>query len=426
MPAETPSNAPSSVVQGRLLLDPHESPELGWLRLSGGRIAEVHFGELPGSEAPPALGGRDRLVTPGFTDAHIHLPQIDQVGCDGMTLLEWLERVVFPAESWWGRGRARSDTRLAVRRMVREGTFSFAGYLTSHADASAEALTVLARTGMRVIAGRVAMDRHAPEALTAEDRGRARMRPIKGPILPASLETEHVRVSANPRFAIACTPELLAEIGWAVKERPGTFVQTHLAEMPEEVAKVRELFPDHESYTHVYDAHGLLTERTLLAHCIHLSDEEWRLIAARRSVAVHCPTANLFLQSGLFELDRAQAFGVRLALGSDVAGGPDVAMPRVARAMIEKAKIRAMTGRVSVRIPTPAEAWALITRVNAEELGWTDSGRIERGARADLLVLRAPESWFDEHLVGRLLYNWDHTLIEHRVLGGVAVSPDTI
>lgn len=372
------------------------------------------------------LGGRDRLVTPAFTDAHIHLPQIHQAGCDGMTLLEWLDRVVFPAETWWGRGRAVSDTRSAVRRMIREGTACFAGYLTSHADGSSEAVSFLGRTPMRAIVGRVAMDREAPEALTAEDRERARMRPIKGPILPRTLETEHVRVSANPRFAIACTPELLAEIGWAVKERPGIFVQTHLAEMREEVAKVRGLFPEHASYTHVYDAYGLLTERTLLAHCVHLNDDEWALIAERRSVVVHCPTANLFLQSGLFELDRAQAFGVRLALGSDVAGGPDVAMPRVARAMIEKAKIRAMTGRAGVRIPTPAEVWGLITRGNAEELGWPDGGRIEVGARADLLVLRAPDSWFDEFLVGRLLYNWDHTLIEERVLGGSPVRPDTI
>lgn len=426
MPAERSTKSPASVVQGRLFIDPAQPPELGWLRLVGGRIAEVHFGELPSSEAPPTMGGRDRLIAPAFTDAHIHLPQIEHAGCDGMTLLEWLERVVFPAEAWWGRGRAVADSRTAVQRMLREGTACFAGYLTSHADASVEAVSFLARTPVRAVVGRVAMDRAAPDALTAEDRERARRRPISSPVLPATLETERVRVSANPRFAISCSAELLAEIGWAIKDRPGVFVQTHLSEMVPECDRVRELFPDSESYTHVYERFGLLTERTLLAHCVHLSPAEWRLIAERRSVVVHCPTANLFLESGLFDLTRAHEFGVRLALGSDVAGGPDVAMPRVARAMIETAKLRRMVGGKSVFVPSPAEAWTLITRGNAAALGWADAGRIETGALADLLVLRVPEAWFDEFLAGRLLYHWDHTHIEQRVLGGEPVSPDTI
>ena len=106
------------VVQGRLIIDPARAPELGWLRVSAGRIAEVSLGELPRSLAPPAVGGRDRLVSPAFTDAHIHLPQIDSVGCDGMELLDWLAQVIFPAEQWWGRGKALVDAGTAVRRML--------------------------------------------------------------------------------------------------------------------------------------------------------------------------------------------------------------------------------------------------------------------------------------------------------------------
>lgn len=426
-----PTAEPASpfIVQGRLLTDPGAPPELGWVSVENGRITEVHAGELPPSEAPPRFGGRDRVLCPAFTDAHIHLPQIDAVGCDGMTLLDWLDRVVFPAEAWWGRGGALADTRTALRRMAAAGTAGFAGYLTSHAEGAALAARLTARTPMRAIVGRVAMDRAAPDSLIDEDRARAKLRPIPSPVLPASLESGRLCLSANPRFAISCTPELLAEVGWAVKERRTLFVQTHLAEMQQECDEVRRLFPHAPHYTAVYDEAGLLTDRTLLAHAVHLSPDEWRLIAQRRSIVVHCPTANLFLQSGFFDLDAAESHRVRVALGSDVAGGPDVAMPRVARAMIEAAKARALTrppGAPPVRIPSPGEVWDLITRRNALELGWADAGRIAVGAAADLLVLRTPDRWLDEHLVGRLIYNWDNALIEQRLFAGEPVSPDTI
>lgn len=416
------------IVRGRLLIDPERMPEAGWIRVEGGRIAEVGFGDLPRGLGPPTLGGADRIIAPAFIDAHMHIPQIDAVGCDGMPLLDWLDSVVFPAETWWGRGAAGRDVRTAVRRLAEHGTVGAAAYLTSHGEGSAEALGLLARTPMRWIAGRVAMDRAAPEALTAEDRRRASMRPSPSAMAAAPSPAGRVAVSANPRFAISCSDELLAEVGWAVKERAaeggGPFVQTHLSESREEVEEVRRLFPGESSYTGVYERFGLLGPRTLLAHCVHLSSDEWRLIAERRCVVAHCPTANIFLRAGLFNWDAAREHGARLALGSDIAGGPDVAMPRVARAFIETAKVRALTsGGHGVRIPTPAEAWSLITRGNAEALGWLDGGRLEAGAAADFLVLRAPETWLDDHLVGRVIYNWSADLIESRVFAGRAVDP---
>ncbi len=414
------------VVQGRLMLDPASTPELGWLRVSGGRIAEVSMGELPRSLAPPALGGRDRIISPAFTDAHIHLPQIESIGCDGMELLDWLERVIFPAEQWWGRGKALPDAGTAVRRMLSHGTAGFAGYLSSHAQpAFAVATFLAARTPMRFIVGRVAMDRNAPDSLIAEDRDRAAQRPVRSALLASLGDNPRHRVSANPRFAVSCTEELLAEIGWLARERSGLFIQTHLSESRAECAKVAELFPRDPHYAGVYDRLGLLNGQTLLAHCVHISPQEWKLIAERRSIVVHCPAANTFLQAGLFDFEAARRVSVRLALGSDVAAGPDVAMPRVARAMIEVAKARAMAGQAS-HVPSPADAWRIITQVNAELLGWPDAGRIERGAHADLLVLRTPESWHDEHLVGRLIYNWSSELIEERIIGGSRIDPATI
>lgn len=414
------------IVTGMLLTDPDRPPAPGWIRIADGRIAEIQeTGDRPPDDEV-VIGGPERLITPGFIDAHNHPPQFSVVGFDGLPLLQWLEQVVFPAEIWWGRGAAASQMRGALRAMVRQGTLGFAGYLTSHGQAGHDALAQLQRgPRLRALVGRVAMDRGAPDALTAEDHWRARQTPRPGIALPAP-ETERIRISINPRFAPSCSDELLAECGWFAQDHRDAFIQTHLAESREECALVRERFPADQSYTHVYDRFGLLTPRTLLAHAVHLSDSEWDLIGARQSVVVHCPTANLFLQSGLFNLDAARDRGVRLALGSDVAGGPDVAMPRVARAMIETAKIRRMTMAPHAHVPSPAEAWRSITEGNAASLGWTDGGRLARDAAADLLVLRVPESWYDEHLIGRLLYNWSSSLIDRRIVEGAVADPATI
>lgn len=415
------------LIQGRLLIDPFRSPEPGWIRVEGGRIAEVGFGDPPKGSGPPAAGGREALICPAFLDAHNHLPQFGSVGCDGMPLLEWLRTVIFPAEGWWGRGAALPAARTSVRRLAAAGTCGFAGYLTAHGEACREVLGYMAGTPMRFIAGRVAMDRNAPDDLTADDRERAQARPLRPPVLPAVGKGPRQVVSANPRFAVSCSAELLAEIGWWVKEHPGTWVQTHLSESMDECRFIRELFPDDRDYTSVYDRFGLLTERTLLAHTIHLSEDEWKLIVARRSIVVHCPTANTFLEAGLFDLGAARRHGARVALGTDVAAGADVAMPRVARAMIEVAKMRRMTARSkaerdAVVVPTPGEAWSMITRGNADLLGWDDAGRIEEGAAADVLVLRVPEGWMDGHLVGRIIYGWENDLIESRVFDGRVID----
>ncbi len=437
------------IVQGLLLTDPAQPPQLGWIRVQGpseagpGRIAEIGLGELPSELGPPDFGGRDRIISPAFTDAHFHVPQVESVGADGLHLLEWLDRVIFPAEAWWGRGGAMASARTAARRLIREGTAGFAGYLTSHAEASRDAAMYFAnRTPLRFHLGRSAMDRHAPDELTAEDRARAKLSPTPSPLLPKlDVKPRENRrfISANPRFAVACSDELLAEIGWAVKEREDAgervLVQTHLAETKPECDLIARLFPDAPNYTSVYDRAGLLRPGALLAHGIYLSDEELALIRERDATIVHCPTANLFLQSGLFDWTRSvHDLGVRVLLGSDIAGGPDVAMPRVGRAMIETAKALKLTrsGAAAdrIRVPSPAEVWTLITEGNArifEQAGTPDRfGVLEEGAQADLLVLRVPDAWRDEHLIGRLIYSWSSRLIEARLFNGQFVDPQNI
>lgn len=410
------------LIEGRFLDATAALPQPGWVRVEGGRIIDIGAGTPP---VKPDLGGPDALLTPAFVDAHLHLPQFTSIGADGLDLLDWLERVIYPAEAAWREPDiAEQHLRMAYAALARAGTFGFAGYLTSHPAGLTAAVRVAHDLPLRAIVGQVLMDREAPEELLHQPTARL-ARSARG-----RLDT-----SLNPRFAISCSDDLLARTGrrlaegfpFSFKQREARdmgqrlFVQTHLAESIEEVARVRRLFPDDAHYTGVYDRHGLLSEHTLLAHGVHLSAAEWTLIAERKSIVVHCPGANTFLSSGLFDLRAAREHGVRVALGSDIAAGPDLAMPKVARAMIEVAKLRRLSLDERAIVPTPIEAWRWITRDNAEALGWSDVGRLEVGASADLLVMRVPFEP-DEHTYGRLLYTWEEAFITDRVLNGRVIA----
>lgn len=399
------------LLQGLLLLDAHRPPAPGWIAVADGRIVEVGEGSAHGKpDIVAESGDSPLLICPGFIDAHLHLPQIESIGCDGLELLEWLEQVIFPAEmKWVDEDWALRQIQVAYGRLLRAGTLGFTAFLTSHFHGFIHVVRTGQGLPLRAIVGQVLMDRHAPPELLTKEFARI-----------ASSQRSRVTASVNPRFAPACSDEMLAKARSRMTET--SLLHTHLAESQRECELVRELFPSDASYTELYDRHGLLTPRTLLAHGVHLSSDEWQIIAKRQSVVVHCPTANSFLKSGLFDLASAKQHDVRLALGSDIAAGPDIAMPRVARAMIETAKMRAMTIDTAALIPSPAEAWQLITRGNAEALGWHDAGRIEIGASADLLALRLPAQYFDEHLIGRMIYTWRDTFISHRLVAGRLVN----
>jgi guanine deaminase len=403
------------ILHGRLLGDPRTLPQLGWLRIEHGRITEIGDGKPPGIVN---FGHPGAIIAPGFVDAHLHLPQFDAVGCDGMDLLDWLNGVIFPCESRWSEAEFAAERIAdALSRLLHAGTLGFAGYLTSHAHSVGCTVDALRDLPLRAMIGQVLMDRAGPPVLINQPP-----LPPRPPEPMPGMPHERVSISVNPRFAVSCSSDLLKLTGDLAGD---TFaIQTHLAESQRECEVVRELFPGMANYAAVYDRFGLLGPRTLLAHGVHLSDDEWQLIAAMESVIVHCPGANTFLSSGIFDLRKAREHGVRLALGSDVAAGPDLAMPRVARQMIETAKLRRMTIDPEAPVPSPAEAWRLITRGNAEALGWNDAGLIEVGAAADLLVIEPPFELVerDEHLIGRLIYGWDDSFITARIVAGRAYA----
>jgi guanine deaminase len=349
-----------------------------WLLLEDGRIAGAVPGEQPPGEDWQRHDHRGRLVLPGFVDTHVHSPQLDVIASYGTALLDWLETHTFPAEARYAdAGLARAGAARFLDALLAHGTTSAVVFPTVH-EASVEALfEAAAGRGMRLVAGKVLMDRHAPAELRddVDEAERACTRLI---------ERWHGRgrlaYAVTVRFAPTSTPAQLAMAGRLAARHPGTFVQTHLAENADEVAWVRELFPEARSYLDVYARAGLVGERGVFAHGIWLDDEDRRVLAGAGAQIAHCPSSNLFLGSGLFDWRAAREAGVAVSLASDVGGGTHLS---ALRTMADAYKVQALRGE-------RLTAWVALhaaTRGAARALRLGDEiGSLEAGAAADVCV----------------------------------------
>jgi guanine deaminase len=323
----------------------------------------------------------DALIMPGFIDPHIHYPQTQVIASYGAQLLEWLEKYTFVEEQKFADPQhAARNAEFFLDELARNGTTTALAYCAAY-PASAEALFAAAhKRNAGVIAGNAVMNRNGPPGLLATaDTAIADSRDL----IRRWHGTGRQRYAVTPRFAITSTEEQLAELGALLAEFPTVLMQTHLAENHEEIATVKRLFPDDPSYTAVYGRFGLLGPRSLMGHCIHLDAAEIALLRDSQSVAVFCPTSNLFIGSGLFDYDGLAAAGVRIALATDVGGGTSYSMLRTAA---EAYKVMQLRGQ---NLP-PLAAFDLMTRGNAAALGLDhEIGAIAPGAFADLVVLDA-------------------------------------
>lgn len=413
------------LVQGQLLLPDDVSGvrlACGQLLIERGHIARIAVFDVKNNNShrigSPDLGSDRCLISPGFIDAHLHLPQFDSIGVDGLTLLDWLNAAIFPAEARWeDPDFAEAMAARVTRRLLAAGTTGIAAYATVHHESCVRAMRVLSNAGLRGYVGQVLMDQHAPAEL---------LRPAAQLLKEAGAFQDHpARIApiVSPRFAITCSRELLAGAG-GLAHSTGWMIQTHLAETSEECRRVRELHG--AEYLEVYQQAGLLTARSLLGHSIWLNDTELRTMSSAGAVAAHCPGANLFLQAGRFDRARASRVGVRVALGSDVAGGPDVSMVRVARAMIETAKRVGPDHATPAALPSARDAWHQITRGNALALGLENAGRLHVGDPADVLVIdpgvgpaAEPDWLYASDPLAKLLYAWDDRWISRVICEGV-------
>jgi guanine deaminase len=356
----------------------------GIVLIKDGRIEQVGAAAELEARLPTGLTVDhypDMLIMPGFIDTHIHYPQTQVIASYGAQLLEWLEKYTFVEEQKFADPEhAARNAEFFLDELARNGTTTACAYGSAHPQ-SAEALFAAAdKRGAGMITGNAIMDRNGPPGLLAPAAN----------AIAASRElirrwhgTGRQRFAVTPRFAITSTDDQLAAAGALLAEFPTVLMQTHLDENKNEIATVKRLFPDEPSYTAVYARFGLLGYRSLLGHCIHLDDSEVALLRDTGSVAVFCPTSNLFIGSGLFDYARLAAAGVRIALATDVGGGTSYSMLRTAA---EAYKVMQLRGQNLSALA----AFDLMTRANAAALGLDgEIGVIAPGAYADLVVLDA-------------------------------------
>jgi guanine deaminase len=354
----------------------------GVLLIRDGRIERL----APAAALLPQLGPdvlvhdrRGMLVVPGFVDTHVHFPQVDVIASYGTQLLDWLERYTFPEEQRFAdAAHARAAASFCLDRLLENGTTTASVFCTVHPGSVDAFFEASEARGLLMVAGKCLMDRNAPDGLrdTAPggiDESRALIERWHG--------RGRSRYAITVRFAVTSTEAQLEAAGRLAAEHPTVHLQSHVAENRDEVAWVARLFPERRSYLDVYDHYGLLRERAVYAHCIWLDDADRARLNASGTAASFCPTSNLFIGSGLYDLRQAIAAGHRLGLGTDVGGGTGYSMLRT---LGEAYKVQQLLG---ISLP-PAYALYLATLGGARSMYLDDRiGSLQPGRDADLAVL---------------------------------------
>ena len=318
------------------------------------------------------------LIMPGFIDTHIHYPQVDVIASYGEQLLDWLNNYTFPTEvNFANTDVANNAAEFFLQELLKNGTTTALVFGTVHKSAVDAFFEISQRLNTRMICGKVMMNRHAPEALC--DTVESSVADTQE-LIDRWHNNGRQLYAITPRFAITSTPEQLAAAGQLLADNPGVYMQTHLAENLDEIAFVKELFPERKSYLDVYDHYGLLGERSVFAHCVHLDAEDYQRMSETGSKISFCPTSNLFLGSGLFQLDD-QPFPVDVSVATDVGGGTSFSMLQT---MNEAYKICQLKGSKLA----PQRAFYMMTLGNAKALSVDDKiGNFESGKEADFVVL---------------------------------------
>ncbi|MFV3386503.1 guanine deaminase [Pseudomonas sp. NY15364] len=355
--------------------------EDGILLIENGKVAQVGAA----AELLPKLAGvevqhyRDALITPGFIDTHIHYPQTGMIASYGEQLLDWLNTYTFPTEKQFeDKAHASDVAAIFLKELLRNGTTTALVFGSVHPQSVDAFFEQADKLNLRMIAGKVLMDRNAPDYLTdTPESGYAESK--------ALIERWHgkgrLHYAVTPRFAPTSTPEQLDLAGKLFGEYPDLYMHTHISENKAEVAWVKELFPARKGYLDVYDHHKLIGPRAVFAHGVHLCDDECKRLAETGSAVAFCPTSNLFLGSGLFDLNKLEEHGVRVGLGTDVGAGTSFSQ---LQSLNEAYKIMQLQGKKL----DPFKSLYLATLGGANALYLDDKlGNFMPGKDADFLVL---------------------------------------
>ncbi len=382
-----------------------------------GRIAWIGEAVVwrPAASLPAAIDVRPDIVLPGLIDMHAHLPQLPNAGLGhGLDLLAWLERYIFPLERGFDEEAAARLAPIAFRSMAAVGTTTVVAYGAVFEGSMDVAFRAAEEHGIRAILGKVMMDRlrYDPSVSDAE-------------VLELSLRQSadlcgrwhgrddgRLRYAFTPRFAVSCSEDMLRESAGLARST-GAYWQTHLSEDRGEIAEVAALFPAAQDYLDVYDRAGGVFERAIFAHAVHLSEREVLRLADAGAAIAHCPASNLFLASGVMPLARYLAAGLRVGLGSDVAGGPDLSIFTVMRVGAYTQNALRVVRDEPDPVLDPVGWLRLATLGAARGLGLDGViGSLEVGKDADMIIvdpsLTAPVPWAEpddrDELISRLMF----------------------
>jgi guanine deaminase len=322
---------------------------------------------------------QDALITAGFIDTHIHLPQTGMVGSYGEQLLDWLNTYVFPCEKQFEDPEHSAQVAdIFLKELLRNGTTTALVFGSRHKESVEALFSAAEKLNLRLIAGKVMMDRNAPNYLV--DTAESSYVDSK-----ALIERWHgkgrLHYAVTPRFAPTSTPEQLTLAGQLLTEYPDLYMQTHISENLKEVEWVKALFPERKNYLDVYDHFNLLGERSVFAHGVHLCDQECERLAETGSAIAFCPTSNFFLGSGLFNLPMAEKHKVNVGLGTDVGAGTSFSLLHT---LNEAYKVMQLQGAKL----SPFKSLYLATLGGARALRLEDKiGNLQPGSEADFVVL---------------------------------------
>ncbi len=353
----------------------------GTLVVDGGHILELgataalagQLGDMPVEDL------RGKLIVPGLIDCHVHLPQLDIIASYGERLLDWLNRYAYPAEMQFADSEfARRAADFFLDELLASGTTTAAVFATVHPHSADVLFEAAAARQMRLIAGKVLMDRNCPLELR-DDPESAYADSLA--LIEKWHGKERLGYAITPRFALTSSEAQLAAAGRLARERPDVWVHTHLAENADEIIAVNKQFSWSNSYFDVYDHFGLVRERSIFAHCLHLDDTDRERMSELGGACAFCPTSNLFLGSGLFDLAAMADAMVRVGLASDVGGGTSLSMLRT---MGEAYKVLQLE-----RQKLPASRALYLATLGAARALYLDEhiGNLAPGKEADFLVL---------------------------------------
>ncbi|MFS7307823.1 guanine deaminase [Rahnella inusitata] len=375
------------------VLNPHELEaqvryiEDGLMLLSGGHIVwlgDGREGEGKLAQARQTAGleiddYRDKLIVPGFVDTHIHYPQTEMIGAYGEQLLEWLQRYTFPTEQQYHcADYARRMSKFFIEQLLLNGTTTALVFGTVHPQSVDALFKEASDINMRLVAGKVMMDKNAPDALLeTPEQSEADTREL----IARWHNRQRLSYALTPRFAPTSSPELLQKVRHLKEEFPDVYLHTHLSENVAELSWVKEMHPAHQHYLDVYHQYGLTGERCVFAHCLHLDDSEWDCLHDTDSTIAFCPTSNLFLGSGLFNLQKSWEKQIRVGMGTDVGAGTTFNM-------LETLSEAYKVGQLQRYRLSAFEAFYHATLGGARALHLDDKiGNFNAGKEADFVVL---------------------------------------